>query len=82
MEKYAIVIFKNLRTGEQKDLKIPVDITANELYSALNSVFGVNGNEKNMLSGYLKSENPINFLKGEKTLREYGIRNGTVIMYS
>jgi len=29
----------------------------------------------------LISENPIAFLRGNKTLREYGIRNGSWIIY-
>ena len=31
---------------------------------------------------YLKSENPIALLRGNKTLAEYGIRNGTLINFT
>lgn len=78
MEKHAIVVFVNIKTGLQLDLELPLNITANELYSALNEVFHLNTDN----NGYLKSENPINFLKGNKTLGEYGIHDGTVILYS
>ncbi|HPD01342.1 MAG: hypothetical protein GX383_05645 [Clostridium sp.] len=79
MDSVVIVVHIH-RTGEKVDVQIPLDITANELAVALNQAFDLGINtEGDMADCYLKSENPIALLKGDKTLREYGLRNGTVI---
>lgn len=79
MKNLAIVIFRNLRTGLREDLEIPLDITADDLFMALNEAYHLTDERT---KGYLKSENPINFLKGSRKLSEYGLHDGTTILYS
>ena len=54
-------------------------ITANDLVLALNEAYGLEMDTENIFSCYLVAENPIAFLRGNKTLKEFGIR--TVLYY-
>ena len=64
------------------DLEIPLTISANELVEALNTAYELGIDVSHIKNCYLKSENPIALLKGNKTLAEYGIRNGSVIIFT
>ncbi len=78
----AIVIFNNKKNNMSIDLEIPLTISANELVEALNTAYELGIDVSNIKNCYLKSENPIALLKGNKTLAEYGIRNGSVIIFT
>lgn len=81
MEEKVIVEFKNYVDKSKEELEIPLDISAQELTMALNSAFSLGINLENIFDCYLVAENPIAFLRGNKTLREFGIRNGSQIIY-
>ena len=78
MSNSAIVTVNFIRAGQSRDLEIPLDISASELCSALFQRYlpELHGD---MRQYYLKAERPIALLRGERTLREYGIRDGSVI---
>ena len=78
----AIVIFNNRKNNMSIDLEIPLTISANELVEALNTAYELGIDVSDIKNCYLKSENPIALLKGNKTLAEYGIRNGSVIIFT
>lgn len=78
----AIVIFKMHKRKQSVDLQIPLFISANELVLALNAAFNLEIDTTDIKNCYLKAENPIALLKGNKTLAEFGIRNGSVINYT
>ena len=78
----AIVIFNIVKRKFTIDLEIPLDITANELVNALNTAYGLGIDTTNIKNCFLKAENPIALLRGNKTLSEYGIRNGSIINYT
>ena len=78
----AIVIFKNKKSNTSVDLEIPLAISANELVEALNTAYGLGIDTSDIKNCYLKAENPIALLKGNKTLAEYGMRNGSVIIFT
>ena len=82
METKAIVIFRIYKRNFEIDLEIPTDITANDLVAALNTAYDLGIDISNMKNCYLKAENPIALLKGNKLLSEYGVRNGTVINFT
>ena len=65
-----------------KDVEIPLYITANELVVALNEAYDLKIDTSNIKNCYLKAEKPIALLRGNKTLEEFGIRNGTVIYFT
>jgi len=78
----AIVIFNNKKNNMSIDLEIPLTISANELVEALNTAYELGIDVSDIKNCYLKSENPIALLKGNKPLAEYGIRNGSVIIFT
>ena len=78
----AIVIFNIVKRQFTIDLEIPLNITANELVIALNMAYDLRIDTANIKNCYLKAENPMALLRGNKTLSEYGIRNGSIINYT
>jgi len=81
MEEKVVVEFINDMKQTHVDLEIPLEITANDLVLALNEAYGLGMDTDNIFSCYLVAENPIAFLRGNKTLKEFGIRNGSYIIY-
>lgn len=79
MENKAIVIFRIHKSNLETDLEIPLDITVNDLVNALNSAYELGIDTSDMKNCYLKAENPIALLKGNRMLSEFGVRNGTII---
>lgn len=80
MESERIVVVLHLhKQGYKMDLDIPLDITANELIIGLNEGLRLGMNTMDLSKCHLKTENPIAFLRGNKLLRDYGLRNGTII---
>lgn len=82
MENKAIVVFRAEKRNSEIDLEIPLDISANDLVNALNTAFDLGIDTSDVSNCYLKSENPIALLKGNKALADFGLRNGTVINYT
>lgn len=78
----AIIIFHIIKRNLSVDLEIPLNITANELVLALNTAYELGIDTSDIKNCYLKAENPIALLKGNKTLADYGIRNGSDIYYT
>jgi len=81
MEKIVVVLHIHKR-NQRFDIELPVDITAKDLVIALNQAFNLGIDVDDITECYLKTENPITLLRGNKTLREYKIRNGTVINFT
>lgn len=82
MENKAVIIFRMPGKNLEKDLEIPLDITAGELVFALNSAYDLGIDVSDVKKCYLKSEHPIALLRGSRKLSEFGVRNGTVIYYT
>lgn len=78
----AIVIFKMIKHNVSLDLEVPLWISANDFVEALNTAYKLNIEVSDIKNCYLKSENPIALLKGNKTLAEFGIRDGSVINFT
>lgn len=78
----VIMILKMTRRNKTVDLEIPLDITANELVIGLNEAYNLGIDTSDIQNCYLKTENPIALLKGNKRLREYELRNGTIINFT
>lgn len=79
MNQDKVIITVNLiKQNISHDLEVPLDISANELCSALFELYLPSAG-RIAKQYFLRSERPIALLKGECTLREYGIRNGSII---
>lgn len=74
----AIITVNFIQQGNMYDLEVPLDISANELCEALFQQY-LPEHEENVEHYYLCSERPIALLRGKRTLREYGIRDGSII---
>ena len=79
MEDKAIIIVKIHKRKELYDIEVPLDITGNDLVIALNQAFSLGIKTENILDCYLKMESPIALIRGNKQLRDYGMRNGSII---
>ncbi len=77
MEETAIVILHLTGRKLDADLEVPLNITANDLVIALNSAYELGINTENVMECYVKCENPIALLRGNKTLADFGVRNGS-----
>ena len=82
MDNRVVVIFEIVNRKERVDLDLPLDITANELVYALNKAYDLQIDMNDNTNCYFQMENPIALLKGNKTLEEYKVRNGSVIYYT
>lgn len=78
----AIIRFIDKEHKKEYELEIPTDISAKELITALNSAFDLGIDTEDIFDCYLTAEDPIAFLKGNRTLSYYGIRNGSRIIYT
>ena len=78
----AVITFRNLKEKKEIDIEVPLNITANELVVGLNEALSLNINTSDLKDSFLKAENPLVLLKGNRTLDELGVRNGTIINYT
>ncbi len=81
-EEKAVVILKILRSNgqiEEKDLQVPLTITAYELFIGIVRAYHLAIDIEDTKKSYLRAERPIALLRGKKTLKEYNVMNGTVI---
>ena len=79
MEDKVVVILKRNELDKGIDVEIPTNISANELIYGLNQGFGLGINMDNPRECFLRVENPVALLRGEKMVKEFGIRNGSTI---
>lgn len=79
MENSAIIRLHIHKQHKVVDIEVPLDITANDLVLALNKAYDIGINTENMSKVYLKSENPIALLKGNRLLSDYNIHSGSII---
>ena len=78
----AVVMFIAAKKNISVDLDIPLDISAYELTQALNSAYQLGIDVSDIKKCYLKAENPIALLRGSQSLLDFGIRDGSIIIYS
>lgn len=78
MNKVIVILYIH-KLNKKIDIEIPLDITANDLILALNKAYNLNINTDNIMDVFLRTENPIALLRGNRTLEEYKIRDGSII---
>lgn len=81
MDEKAVVKFVNHTSGFEIDIEVPLDITAQDLFIALNRGLKLGVNENDRYNYFLKADKPLAFLSGTETLDKFGVRNGTVINF-
>ena len=78
----AIIILNIVQREFTVDIEVPLDISANDLVNGLNIAYKLGIDTSDIKNCYLKMENPIALLKGNKTLAEFGLRNGSIINFT
>ena len=80
MTKERVTIVLNIAKKHfSADIEVPLNITVNEFIVWLNSAYDIGIDVANVKDCYLKAENPMALLKGNRLLSEFGIHNGTII---
>ncbi len=79
MNEKAIITVRLLKKKEVYDIEVPLDISGNDLVIALNQAFKLGIDVNNILDCYLNMESPTALIRGNKLLRDYGMRNGSMI---
>lgn len=84
MLEKIVIIFRQIKNRMvfDSELEIPTNMTANDLIVALNQLFDLGMNINKIQSCYLKAENPIALLKGDKTIADIGLINGSIVIYN
>ncbi len=81
MSDKVIVTFCSNVKKIKVDLEVPTDITTVELLKALNFAFDLGVDTSDIKQCFLKMENPIALMRGNRVISDYKIRNGSVIYY-
>ncbi len=72
-EKATVILF--FKSQNRKiDIEIPLDITFDELAKGLGQAFKITPPD------HISAENPIVLLKGSRNLRQFNIRNGSILI--
>lgn len=82
MENTIVVEFNIYKRDISVDLEIPIDISTRDLLIGLNQAYGLGIDTSDIKQCYLKTENPIALLRGNKLISEYGLRNGSIINFT
>ena len=81
MSDKVIVTFVCNKKKIKTDLEVPTDITTIELLKALNFAFELGVDTSDIKQCFIKMENPIALMRGNRLVSDYKIRNGSVIYY-
>ena len=76
MKDTAVIIMHIPDSRLTEDLEVPLHITANELIEAVAQIYSLTIDGE-VTDYYLKAERPTRLVRGAKTLRELGLRDGT-----
>jgi uncharacterized ubiquitin-like protein YukD len=77
-EVITLVVW-NRKTGKTEDVEVPANITANDLVTALNNAYQLGIHTENIQECYLKADNPTVLLRGNRTLADFGLYDGSVV---
>ena len=77
MKETAVVVVHVPNKSVTEDLEIPLYITANDLIEALAAIYQVPFDPDRIFSFYVKCESPKALLRGQTTLSDYGVRDGS-----
>lgn len=79
MTKKLILNLRIMARNENHDIEVSDEITAHELVYGLNEAYNLGIDTNDIAQSFLRAENPITLLRGDKKLHEFGLHNGTII---
>lgn len=68
-----------LKKTECHDVEVSDEITVQELVKALNYAYDLGIDLTDIGKCFLRAENPVTLLKGNRKLYEFGVHTGTII---
>ena len=74
-----IITFVDEEKNQHHDLEVPDEISADELVAALQIAYRLQGSTPDRSSAFMRMEYPIGLIKGKHSLRELGMRNGSIV---
>ncbi len=80
MHNNIMIVLKDQNKRTDRIIEVSQDMKANDFIMAIVKTFGFHLKEEKPSHYFLVSENPIVLLKGSKTLKEFGLRNGSEII--
>lgn len=75
----VIIKLKIKDMDEIFELEIPIDITVKEFCKAISEGLNINEENTKISNYYIRTFNPLAFIKGRDKLKDCGVRNGTII---
>ena len=81
MEEKIIITFNMLEQKKTVDIEVPLNITARELVIGLNHAYNLGLDTSDAKVCFLRAENPIALLRGNKLISEYGLHDGSIIYF-
>ena len=79
MREKVIVTFCSAEKNIKADIEVPTDITTMDLLKALNFAFDLEIDTSDIKQCYIKVENPIALMRGNRLVSDYKIRNGSIL---
>ena len=73
MEEVITVVLYFHRLKKQVDLQVPINISATGFVIGVNEAYNLGIDINDLSKCYLRSENPIALLKGERTLKDFNL---------
>lgn len=74
-----VITFVDEEKNQHHDLEVPDEISADEFVNALQLVYKLHGSTVNPRDAYMRMEYPVGLIKGSHSLRELGMRNGSIV---
>lgn len=81
MKETLTIVFANQNTGKEMDIEIPLYITTDELIQSLNQALQLGIDTEDMEKCFLRTENPIALLRGDRLVGDYHLHTGTKICF-
>ena len=81
MEEKIIITFNMLEQKKTVDIEVPLNITARELVIGLNQAYNLGLDTSDAKVCFLRAENPIALLRGNKLISECGLHDGSIIYF-
>lgn len=74
-----VITFVDEEKNQHHDLEVPDEISADELIVALHTAYKMQGSTADPRNAYMRMEYPIGLIKGSNSLKELGMRNGSIV---
>ena len=75
----VVITFIDEQKNLYHDLEVPDEISADEFVQALQIAYGFENKPEDQRNCYMRMEYPIALLRGSHSLKELGMRNGSIV---